>query len=271
MPSQMTGILKSLESIAFARPFIAWGRGRLHASALLRAVLTLAGGGVAAPSLSFLTAPITTRLFTVADYGLAGVLGSVCGILWIIATLRFEMAIALPRDEEEAQRVVFGALLLACASSVIAAGLAYACGAWVFARLGAPELYRYWWMVPAGLFGTSAYTCLQYWALRRKAYMLLMKTRFQQALGAAVITIGVGLISKGPLGLFLGTLASGSLGIRRLGSGLLSHASAKGVARYAWGSLRSLGAYRRFALFTTGAALLNSFGTTSPPLLFGAF
>lgn len=269
--ARVSGVLKLFESVAFTRPLVAWGRGRLGASALLRAVLTLAGGGVAAQSLSIVTAPITTRIFAVGDYGMAGVLGSVCSILCIVATFRLEMAIALPREEGKARRIVFGSLLLACASSAITAVLAWTCGAWVFARLGAPELYRYWWVLPASLLGNSAYNCLYYWALRRKAYMLLTKTRFQQALGGAVITIGVGLLCKGPLGLFLGTLAGGSLGISLLGKGLPSRAFARGVARCAWESLRSVGAYRRFAAFATGATLLNSFGTTIPPLLFAAF
>ncbi len=62
---------------------------------LLKGVAVLAGGSVAAQLITAVAAPISTRLYTPADYGLAMVPGSVLGMATIVASGRYELAIPL--------------------------------------------------------------------------------------------------------------------------------------------------------------------------------
>jgi O-antigen/teichoic acid export membrane protein len=216
-----------------------------------------------------LTAPIITRLYEPADFGLVAVLSSFVGILSILATFRYEMALTLSRNEEDALGILSLCLLLVSASTLAVALLAWACGQRLFAWLGVPNLYAYWWMVPASLLGAGVYQSLGMYSLRRKAYKDIAVTRLDQAVGGAATSIGLGLLRPGPLGLLLSNLASGSLGIARLGQGVLGQAvRTKGLFKR---SIRALKAHRRFATFTAGAACFNSTGTLLPPLLFAVF
>jgi O-antigen/teichoic acid export membrane protein len=199
---------------------------------------------------------------------MAAVLGSLVGLLSILATFRYEMAITLPRDEENARAVLYACLLLACLSSTLAILLAWLCGEWVFARLGVPDLYRYWWLLPASLLGFSLYQSFYYWVSRNKGYSILAGTRLSQAGGGALTAIGMGLLSNGPLGLLLSALVFNSLGVRRLSRGALGSMLSKVLLVLFRRVVSALRSYGRFATFSAGAALLNSTGTLLSPLLF---
>jgi len=66
-----------------------------------KSVLTLVGGTSIAQALSFLFSPIQTRLFSPEVFGELSVFGSITGIVGIIICLRYELAIVLPKDDDE--------------------------------------------------------------------------------------------------------------------------------------------------------------------------
>lgn len=239
-------------------------------SSLRRSVVTLVGGGALAQALAVITSPINSRLYAPEDYGMAAVFGSVVGMLLLLGTFRYEMAITLPADEEKARDLLFLCLGLGALSAVVTAVLTWLAGGWLFNRFGAPRLYRYWWMVPAAVLGGACYQPLNYWALRHRAYRNLARTRFTQSLSGAVTTIGFGLWHRDPLGLLLGGLMSSCAGVIRLSRGAFQ---VNPVTRPGplLSRLRAVASeYFRFAAFTCGAGLLNSVGTMVPPVIISA-
>ena len=264
--SKSIGLLSS----ALAQPFAQRLLVRWRSSRLVRAVLTMAGGSVVAQGLSLFTAPITTRLYAPADYGIAAVFGSLIGILSILATFRYETAIVLPQDQEKSREVLMACVLLASVVTAIILVLAWSCGNWVSAWLGVPTLSRYWWLVPVGLLGSALYQSFYYWTLRQRSYSALAGTRVRQAVGGALVTIGAGCLLESPIGLLLGACVSSSVGVGRLSRGAFSGTRVGEETSFLQRSQRALRSYARFALLSTGAALLNSMGLLLPPLLFAA-
>jgi O-antigen/teichoic acid export membrane protein len=65
-------------------------------------VLTLAGGTTLAVAVTILASPITSRLFWPEAFGLAALFRSASMMLGAIACLRYEMAIVLPKKDEDA-------------------------------------------------------------------------------------------------------------------------------------------------------------------------
>ena len=65
-------------------------------------VLTIAGGTTLALGVSVLASPITSRLFGPEAFGLAALFQSGAAMLAAIACLRYEMAIVLPKKDEDA-------------------------------------------------------------------------------------------------------------------------------------------------------------------------
>lgn len=123
------------------------------------------------------------------ELGVRTVFTSFYSVLSIIATLRFEMAIMLPKKEEEA----YGVMLLSCITSFVFSVFLEA--VWIitlltpFNPLGLKN-YNWMWMVPIITFELGVYNSCNYWLNRCKRYKNLAANRIiQQALIVAVSVI----------------------------------------------------------------------------------
>jgi O-antigen/teichoic acid export membrane protein len=261
-------MFKGIVNAILAAPMLRHPVAKWRSSRLTRSVAAMAGGTAFAQGVSLLTAPITTRLYGPADYGMAAVFSSVLGVLLLPATWRYEMALMLPAKEEDARSVLWACLGLACGASLLSVVVMLLFGKWAFAALGSPDLFKYWWMLPPAILGGSLYQCFSVWALRRKEYFTLTGTKLRQAVVGSIVTIGLGCVWKGPLGLLIGSVCFMTMGVGRLARGTFHKGHRVGVAAFArrvWDALRI---YRRFAFLTTGATFLNAAGTLIAPMLF---
>ena len=74
-------------------------------------VLKLAGGTAFAQALAILASPLITRLYGPEAFGLAALFTSIVGIVGVVACLRYELAIMLPKRDEEAANLLGLSLL----------------------------------------------------------------------------------------------------------------------------------------------------------------
>ncbi|WP_245851267.1 lipopolysaccharide biosynthesis protein [Brachybacterium vulturis] len=149
----------------------------------------------------------TARLFTPETFGQFAVYGSLTAIATTIASLRLDMAIMLPEDDDEARRIARVATL----SNVIVAGLftvaAFALRDLVIAQYDDPELAS--WLLMGGftVFFVAQVTMMQFWYNRKTQYGTISLNRVQQAIGSAGGQLGFGLLGLRSLpGLIFGTL-----------------------------------------------------------------
>ncbi|HEU4619246.1 MAG TPA: lipopolysaccharide biosynthesis protein [Gammaproteobacteria bacterium] len=242
-------------------------RSRLRRAPFWRAVGVVAGGAAFAQTLSVLASPLLTRLYSPADYGTFALYLSVQWLLLVVATARYELAIPLPNDDRDAAKLLVFSLGLALAvSALLVAALPFGAARLLNGTAAAP-LGPYLWFVPIALFFTAAYQCVTYWGMRQRAFETVAKTRMVQGFGRTAAQLALGLLGAGPLGLMLGDAIG-----RGGGSGTLVHAALRAHSA-AFRSLRFSGiaraarAYRRFALITSGSALLEA-GATQLPAVF---
>ena len=66
-----------------------------------KSILTLVGGTTVAQFFNFIFSPIQTRLFSPEVFGELSIFTSITSIVAVIVCLRFELAIVLPKDDEE--------------------------------------------------------------------------------------------------------------------------------------------------------------------------
>ena len=72
----------------------------------------LAGGSAVAYSLPMLATLLVTRLYTAEDFGVLAVYAALVSIMVSIASLRYELAIPLAEEHQEATSLVYLYLLL---------------------------------------------------------------------------------------------------------------------------------------------------------------
>lgn len=127
-----------------------------------RGVSVLAGGTAGAQILLLLAAPLLTRLYTPEDYGLLAVHGSLLAIIGVVASLRYELAIPLPEENQEAANVVVLCLLLLVVTSLLTAVLVFFFADPIASLLGVPKLATYFWLLPVGGLIIGAYSAFNY-------------------------------------------------------------------------------------------------------------
>jgi O-antigen/teichoic acid export membrane protein len=237
----------------------------MKASGFLGKVAQVAGGTALAQGLLVIASPVLTRLYTPVDFGVLAVYVSLVSFLVTPASLRFELALPLPRSEREAS-----GLLLLCVGLVIlttalgAIGL-YAGRARVLAWMGEPGLGPFLWLVPVSTFGAGLYQVFNCWAIRKERYDRIARTRVTQ--GVTQILVQILAPRLGAAGLLVGDALGRSNGTRSLA--FLDW-------RRDWASLRRVRGvhllavarrYRSFPLLSLGTAVLNTFNLRLPGLL----
>lgn len=242
----------------------------LCGGAFARSVAVLAGGTALAQGLAVLASPLLTRLYSPSSFGVLAAYTAIFSLPVVVASFRYELAIPLPEDEETA-----GNLLVL--SLAIVPGMAFLVGLalWLLrddiARwTNAPTLKSYLWLLPFSFLGMGAFQALSFWAVRKHAFSYIAQTKLSQSVGMVLTQIGVGFFALEPLGLLLGDV------IGRLSGGTMlatliwrrDRAVSKRVSRP--GMRRAALRYRKFPLFSSGSALLNSAGLQLPALLLTA-
>ena len=252
-----------------------------NASPLARALASLRRGsnftrGVAVLSLAMaasqglvvLASPLVTRLYDPEDFGVFAIYASLVAVGSVVASLRYELAIPLPEEEDTAMNLLVLSLVSALGTSGLVAAIVPIFGSDLARLTGVPSLAPYIWLLPVSLFGAATYQALTYWTLRHEGFGTLARTRLMQSGSQVATQLGVGALTRGPIGLLLGDLVgrtggSGTLALQALRKMRLGRVTRAGI-------LAGARTYRRFPLLSTGSGLLNSLGLQAPVVLLAA-
>lgn len=174
-----------------------------------KAVITLLSGTALAQLITFALYPLISRLYSPTDFGVFGLITSVMGIIALIATTRYELAIILPQDDQEAGNVLSLSFIINFIISILS--LVVIAVLYVFIddlgmRFHDHQVLLF--SIPILVFFTSSSNILQNWLLRKKEYKALSASKILQSLLNNGIIILLGLLSIGVLGLFAGLLIS---------------------------------------------------------------
>lgn len=237
-------------------------------SRFARSVSVLAGGTASGQIIVIAASPILTRLYTPEDFGLLAVYSGILGMLGVIASLRYQLAIPLPDSDEEAANVVALCLLIVSFITAFIAIIVWGYGAELSTLLNAPSLENYLWLVPLGFFLSGLYQVFQYWAIRTKSFSIIAKTKILQSVSVASLQI---------VGSQLGSIAL--LGGRTLGQAVVSISLWKGIKSSFLNHRKSINIkavivmasrFKQFPILSSWAGLLNAGGSQVPPLFFSA-
>ena len=231
-----------------------------------RGVSVLVGGTAGAQLLMVLAAPLLTRLFTPEDFGLLAVYGGFLAIFTVIASLRYELAIPLPEDPQEAANVAVLSLLVVTVISLLSAFIVFFAGEPLAQLLGVPILARYFWLLPVGVFFVGFYQVFNYWAIRNKNFKAIANTRIKQAITTLVVQLIGYKLGAGVL--LLGQTAGQGMGGFSLSKSAFKGAHFRAVRPA--GVIAAAKRYRHFPIFSTWGGLFNTAGTQLPPLMFAA-
>lgn len=243
---------------------------RLRNNNLMRSASVLVGGAAFAQAIGLLTLPLLTRLYTPNDFGVLAQYSGLLAISSVVACLRYEIAIPIPKKDSDAMNLLIVSLALAASVSIVIAITIVSLPQQISALLGRPGITTYLWFLPIGVALVSAYNALQSWALRKKQYTLIASTRISQALGGSASQLALGALGYAPSGLIAGQIVNSGAGTFRLlwkelreNRGMLRHVSRTGLLKTA----REYGRYPRYSFLESFA---NSAAVQLPVLIIAA-
>lgn len=234
-------------------------------------LVRLIGATAVGQAITIVAAPLLTRLYSPEEFGVSALFTSVVTTVGTVATLRYESAIPLPKDDEESRTIV---ALCVSLSIVVATGIGFflwLINANVLRVTFLESVKSYWLLVALGVVGTGIYQALSQWTIRVKAFPVLARTRVQQGVAAVVTQIFLGVVGLRPLGLLLGQVVSRSAGIRVLGKQLWRQEVGL-VGLFQVTRMRNLAKrYVRFPLLSMPSAFLNSLTLSLPSFMLASY
>lgn len=238
----------------------------------VRGALVLISGAAFSQALVVLASPILTRLYSEDAMGLFGVFVSLFTLLLAVNSLRYEYAIPLAENDQNAAALVRLVLWVLLLTTLIFALGFWAIGEPLAALMRAPDLAAYLPILLFSLAGAGGQQAFTYWAIRKQRFDQIAANKFRQSASLVLTQVILGGLGVGAVGLLLGH-AVGQV-VSGLGMARRVLADDGAVFRQVHtDDMRQMAArYRRFPLITSWAGFINTAGLQFPTLLMaGAF
>jgi len=234
---------------------------------LSKDVAKLASATTIAAAISIVATPVVTRLFSPEAFGTAAIFVSIATVIGIIACLRYELAILLPKEHSKA-----ASILLLCFLITILTAAATACGLLLYqlSPIG-DSLPFVFWLLPMAVILQGFNAALIRWNARKRAFGVNSIARVSEVSTSSALQVGSGLLTLTSSGALIG----GYLGGRTISLAVLIRKNLSEISALRGdrkGTLfELLVRYKKFPLVDSFSAFTNTASTHLPPLLLGFF
>lgn len=173
-------------------------------SNIYKNILILTSASVLSRLIGMLSIPIITRLYSPSDMGVLSAFISITSVLLAFSTLRYSVAIPLPRTQGYALNASVLCLGVLSVVFIISFIITYFFHEVIFGVLNLNALIDYWCFLPIALFLFGLVEILNTWAVRYKEFKLISTANvFQSSIGATSKII-LGFVNFNAIGLIIG-------------------------------------------------------------------
>jgi O-antigen/teichoic acid export membrane protein len=268
---------------AFARARYLWRKrradmtiaGRIRAalgrSRFAQNVAFLSTAAFLGQAILLICTPALTRFFDSTAFGIAAVFSSVTSILYPLTSLRYELAIPLPREETVGANLFGLSIVLLLPITLLVALATWLVGPPLLAVTGTESIRPYLWLIPLGFLVPGATQAVTLWLTRLREFRALGEARVARSFGLVAVPLVGGITrTSSPMWLILGQLAGQSAGLFavvkeawRKDHLRLSAITRKGM----WDAAMQ---FRRFPQLSLGSGLIEAMTLYAPSLLLAA-
>jgi len=179
---------------------------KIQKSEFAKNVLTLVSGSSIAQLIPFAVEPVLSRMFTPAEFGVFEFYTAIIVIIGSISTARYEMAIILPKYNNDAINILGISLI-----SVVIVTLALLITGILFTTqitdfIGQMYFKGFILVVPLGILLIGVNRSFLYWSIREKYMRTVSFSRIFESAGKASSSIMFGIARLSSIGLIFGQL-----------------------------------------------------------------
>lgn len=173
-----------------------------------RNVLTLMTGTTIAQAIPVAISPILTRIYTPEDFGVLALFVALMAIFSSIANARYELAIMLPKKDEDAINIFALGFIITSTISCILLILVILFNDLFVKILNNKEIGTWLYFIPIAVFFSGIFNILNYFNNRKKNYKDIANSVIIKSIVLAIVQVSIGIVKSGASGLITGQLLS---------------------------------------------------------------
>ncbi|MDY0140438.1 MAG: oligosaccharide flippase family protein [Bacteroidales bacterium] len=235
-----------------------------------KGVATLVSGTAIAQLILIVFQLVLRRQYAPEVFGTFGVYMSIVGILVILSTLRYDLAVVLPKHDKTANSLLVAGVLLSLTINIFLFIIAAIFRDSLVSLIGFPEKYKNWiFFIPVSTFLFSSYQMINYWLTRKGAFRSIATNKIIRRSFEGTTQSGFGFLATNK-GLIFGDIIGNIVNIL---SGI-KQASKNGFTFKGVSPTHikfSLKRYRNFPKYQALPALLNTASILLPIFLINKY
>ena len=232
-------------------------------------VLTLVSGTAISQGIILTVMPILTRIYTPEEFGNYALYLAIVSTISVVSSWKYELAIMLPKKDEDAQALLFVSSLITILMSLLILIVLFIFRNQLLQIFANIKVFI--WLIPLGVFGTGMLQVFSAWNTRNQFYRNVSGSRIVQSGTTAISQFSFWSLSSAGKGLIWGSITGFILSLL-----VLVYRSIKMNTIY----LKSLSKekilynikeYRNFPKYQSFSVLINSFSQHLPVMLLTVF
>jgi O-antigen/teichoic acid export membrane protein len=165
-------------------------------------------GTTIAQAIPIAISPILTRIYTPKDFGVFALFIAIASIFGSIANGRYELAIMLPKKDEDAINIFALGFIITSTISFILLVLVILFHDYFITLLNNKEIGTWLYFIPIAVFFTGIFNILNYFNNRKKYYKDIASATITKSIILAITQLSVGFLKSGVTGLISGQILS---------------------------------------------------------------
>lgn len=234
-------------------------------------VLILTSGFSVAQAIPIISMIALTWLYPEESFGIFFIYSSTNIILSIIATLRFQMSVVLPDNDDSAFHLLITSILIALVMSLIALIFIVSLHEWITSMFKEKQLGTWLYFLPLSMFISGVFDSTNFWFNRKKQFKKISTARILRNLFLSVSQIVFGLLKQLTIGLIggllIGQFASAAINFHRVFKEEKHRFRLLPLKKH----LTLIKTYRNIPLFNTSISMVNSLSQQLPIFLLSNF
>ncbi len=243
----------------------------INKSDFIKNSLTLFTGTTVAQIIPVLISPFLTRLYTPGDFGVLALYMSFASVLAVFATGRYELAIMLPKKNEDAVNLFSLSFIISVLISLVILIVVILFNKQITELSGNVRISGLLYFLPLSVFSLGVYKALNYWFNRSNKFKNIAVSKVVATSSNSAISLTSGIIDKSGYGLVFGWIFGQLSSMLFLFRKMLIEfkGSFKDVKRIKILALSRR--YKKFPLFDIWSELLNVLSVQLPIIIITQF
>jgi len=213
--------------------------------------------------------PVLTRLFTPENFGILALYLAIVGTIALVSSWKYELAIILPEDVDDAKALVFLSIIITIFTSILTFVILFVLKKYLGVITDNVKLFI--WLVPVGILLNGLLQIFISWGTRNEQFKGVANARITQSSVTVISQLSLGVMYLSSLSLIygnvIGVFSSLIFLIYRISkkhSIQLNDISKKRI-------IKNLSKYKNFPKFQSTSVLINSLSQHLPVILLALF